>query len=104
MGHAAGRLTEVAIITDDDPHSEDPAAIREPIVEAAKSESKAKVVEEPDRREAFRKAFKMAKPGDLVLLLGMGHQQFRVGKNEEKSSWDDRKVAKEVLEEIFGSS
>lgn len=100
MGEAAGRMTEVAIVTDDEPHSEDPAKIRKVIVEAAKVAGKAKVVEEPDRREAFRKAFKMAQPGDTVLLLCLGHQKFRIGKNEEKLSWDDRAVAKDVLKEL----
>jgi UDP-N-acetylmuramoyl-L-alanyl-D-glutamate--2,6-diaminopimelate ligase len=100
MGQIAGRMAEAVIVTDDDPHSEDPASIRSVIVEAAKAAGHAKVVEEPDRREAFKKAFKMALPGDKVLLLGMGHQKFRVGNNEEKIPWDDRQVAKEVLQEL----
>lgn len=99
MGHAAGRLTDVAIVTDDEPHSEDPNKIRSIIVEAAKSEDKAKVVEEADRKQAFKIAFKMGLAGDTILLLCLGHQKYRLIGNK-KVPWDDRQVAREVLKDL----
>lgn len=96
MGKAAGQLTDIAIITDDEPHSEDPSYIRRTILKAAHEPGKAKVIEKSDRREAFKTAFKLAKPNDIVMLLCLGHQKYRA-MNEGMIPWDDRKVARELL-------
>ncbi|MFI0432280.1 MAG: UDP-N-acetylmuramoyl-L-alanyl-D-glutamate--2,6-diaminopimelate ligase [Candidatus Nanopelagicales bacterium] len=78
MGEAAARLADFVVITDDNPRSEDPAAIRAAIWEGVRRVSaaqRAEVLEVADRRAAIRVAIAAAKPGDSVLLLGKGHEQ-----------------------------
>lgn len=97
MGQIASELCDVAIVTDDEPHTENPAQIRRSILKGAHhSGSKAKVVEVADRKDAIKEAFKLAKRGDTVAILGMGHQKFRA-MNEGKVEWDDRAVARDLL-------
>ncbi|MBP9867796.1 MAG: UDP-N-acetylmuramoyl-L-alanyl-D-glutamate--2,6-diaminopimelate ligase [Alphaproteobacteria bacterium] len=73
MGALAARLADVAIITDDNPRSEDPAAIRAAIHAAAPA---ALVI--PDRREAIRKAIGFLESGDVLVLAGKGHEQGQI--------------------------
>ncbi|MGE0846755.1 MAG: UDP-N-acetylmuramoyl-L-alanyl-D-glutamate--2,6-diaminopimelate ligase [Flavobacteriaceae bacterium] len=69
MGAAAVENADVAIVTDDNPRSEEPAAIRRAILEAAPG-----AIEIGDRGEAIREAVMMARPGDVVLVAGKGHE------------------------------
>jgi len=78
MGEAAARLADVVIVTDDNPRSEDPAAIRAAMMEGIRSvppEVRAEVLEIGDRRAAIRAAVAAAGPGDAVVVLGKGHEQ-----------------------------
>ncbi len=78
MGGAAARLADFVVITDDNPRSEDPAAIRAAMwegVSAVPASERAQVVEVADRRAAIRVAVAEARPGDSVLVLGKGHEQ-----------------------------
>ena len=82
MGHTAVRLADVVIVTDDNPRSEDPATIRAAIMDgtqgvdvADERSGRAVVVEEADRRAAITVAVGMAEAGDMVLVLGKGHEQ-----------------------------
>lgn len=78
MGHAAARLAQVVFVTDDNPRSEDPAAIRAAVMAGAMSvpaDQRGHVLEVADRREAIAAAVAAAEPGDAVLLLGKGHEQ-----------------------------
>lgn len=78
MGEAAARLSDVLVITDDNPRSEDPAAIRAAMTEGAMSvpdSVRAQIIEVGDRRAAIRAAVEAAAPGDAVLVLGKGHEQ-----------------------------
>lgn len=98
LGIVAGKLADIAIITDDEPMDADPEEIRRAIVKAARKSGHAEVHEVPDRREGIAGAFAMAQPGDTVALLGLGHQAYRrVG--GERIPWSDRKVAEELLQE-----
>jgi UDP-N-acetylmuramoyl-L-alanyl-D-glutamate--2,6-diaminopimelate ligase len=77
MGAAAARGAEVVLVTDDNPRSEDPAAIRAAVLAGAREaaqESGAEVVEVGDRREAIRRAVALAAPGDVLLVAGKGHE------------------------------
>ncbi|MGH9168240.1 MAG: UDP-N-acetylmuramoyl-L-alanyl-D-glutamate--2,6-diaminopimelate ligase [Acidimicrobiia bacterium] len=95
MGRAAGRA-ELVVVTSDNPRSEDPSAIVREVADGAR-ESEAGVLEEPDRRLAIRAAVRMAAPGDIVLILGKGHEQGQeVGAG--LVPFDDRQVAREELE------
>ena len=79
MGETAARGADVVIVTDDNPRSEDPATIRAAVIEgatgAAAAAGRAVVVEEADRRAAITVAVGMAEAGDVVLVLGKGHEQ-----------------------------
>lgn len=70
MGEIAGRLADVAIVTDDNPRSEEAAAIRAAIMKGAQG-----AVEIGDRREAIRYAVAMLKPGDTLIVAGKGHEE-----------------------------
>ncbi len=98
MGAIASKLCDVVIVTDEDTYSEDPASIRQEILSGARgSGGQAEVLEVGDRHDAMARAFQMAEPGDTVAVLGMGHQKHRVV-GETKQDWDDRQVARDILE------
>lgn len=100
MGDVAARLADQIYLTDDETYTEDPetirAAVRKGIIEAGAGD-KATVI--PDRRQAIEKAFKDAKPGDTVLLAGIGHQDYRA-MGGEKMPWDERDVARKLLKKL----
>ncbi|WAJ43056.1 UDP-N-acetylmuramoyl-L-alanyl-D-glutamate--2,6-diaminopimelate ligase [Mycobacterium sp. Aquia_216] len=73
MGGVAAELADLVVVADDNPRSEDPAAIRREILGGA-AQGKAQVVEIGDRREAIRHAVGWAGPGDVVLIAGKGHE------------------------------
>jgi UDP-N-acetylmuramoyl-L-alanyl-D-glutamate--2,6-diaminopimelate ligase len=73
MGAIAGRLADVAIVTDDNPRSEDPAAIRRAVREGCPQ-----ALEIGDRREAIRQAIDMMRNGDVVVIAGKGHEQGQI--------------------------
>lgn len=77
MGEAAVRRSEVLIVTDDNPRSEDPAAIRAAMLAGARNAGPAlggEILEIADRREAIVHAVELARPGDIVLIAGKGHE------------------------------
>lgn len=95
MGDIAARLADVVVITDDNPRSEEPAAIRAAIRAGAQGGT-AEVVEVGDRRTAIEQAVGLATTGDIVVLAGKGHET-----GQEVAGvvhpFDDRDVAREVL-------
>jgi UDP-N-acetylmuramoyl-L-alanyl-D-glutamate--2,6-diaminopimelate ligase len=79
MGAAAARGADVVIVTDDNPRSEDPAAIRGQVLAGARAavageHLAAEVVDGGDRRAAIGLALDVARPGDVVAILGKGHE------------------------------
>lgn len=74
MGAAAARHSSVTIITTDNPRSEDPAAIVDAVAAGAEAQRRGRVERIVDRAEAIQKAIHMASPGDVVLILGRGHE------------------------------
>ncbi|MEP6908932.1 MAG: UDP-N-acetylmuramoyl-L-alanyl-D-glutamate--2,6-diaminopimelate ligase [Actinomycetota bacterium] len=95
MGRIAGELADVAIVTSDNPRSEDPRTIIDEIVAGGGGELE--IV--PDRREAIARAVETAAEGDVVLIAGKGHeqgQQFR----DRTVPFDDREVAREALRRL----
>jgi UDP-N-acetylmuramoyl-L-alanyl-D-glutamate--2,6-diaminopimelate ligase len=72
MGEIAARLADVVIVTDDNPRSEDPAAIRSAIL--AGGEGSAKMREIADRASAIATAVAMLEPGDGLVIAGKGHE------------------------------
>ena len=73
MGKIAAELADLVVVTDDNPRGEDPAAIRRDIL-AGGAEGAAELVEIADRRAAIRHAVAWARPGDVVLITGKGHE------------------------------
>lgn len=110
MGEVAGRLSDLAIITSDNPRSEDPAAIirevREGLLplglrEYVPAELSGEMAEKGFisvelRREAIRLAIRLANPGDIVLIAGKGHEDYQII-GTEKHHFDDREEAAAAL-------
>ena len=96
MGAVAQRGAEVVIVTSDNPRSEDPAAIIQAIEVGFDPNAEAEIVVEPDRRLAIARAVEAARPGDLVLLAGKGHETVQIIGDQELP-FDDRQVALEAL-------
>ena len=100
MGMVAARLSDVVVITSDNPRSEDPGRIIEEVKRGAEAEarqSNASLETVVDRREAILSAVRQASTGDLVLLAGKGHEKYQelAGRREP---FDDVAVAREALE------
>ncbi|HUD03218.1 MAG TPA: UDP-N-acetylmuramoyl-L-alanyl-D-glutamate--2,6-diaminopimelate ligase [Patescibacteria group bacterium] len=100
MGEITAKLADYIYLTDDETYTEDGdsirAAVKGGILKAGGVE---KFVEIADRLEAIRRAFKDAKEGDIVVLTGIGHENYR-NQGGKKIPWDEREVARQVLEEI----
>jgi len=97
MGEAAGRLSDLTILTNDNPRQEDPLKIISDIV-VGLQKSNGKYLIEQDRERAIGMAFDEARAGDLVLLAGKGHEDYQI-LADKTLPWDDRKVAQQELRE-----
>jgi UDP-N-acetylmuramoyl-L-alanyl-D-glutamate--2,6-diaminopimelate ligase len=100
MGRVAVGEADLAVITTDNPRSEDPAAIIDAVVEGARDATGRWTVE-PDRRAAIRSALRSAEDGDIVVIAGKGHETVQeVG--ERRIAFDDRQVARQELAVLLG--
>jgi len=97
MGAVAAELADRVVVTSDNPRSEDPMAIINAITQGVPGGYRDRVVTEPDRRQAFSAAFRIARPGDVVVIAGKGHETTQtIGSTVVP--FDDRAVARELLE------
>lgn len=96
MGETVGRLSDIAVVTSDNPRSEDPDEIIGDILPGLKI-SKSKLYTISDRTQAIRKALSLAKEGDVVVLAGKGHEDYQVI-GSGKIPYDEREIVKEILE------
>ncbi len=95
MGDAAGRGSDFVVLTSDNPRSEDPLAIiNDALVGLQRTGTKYNV--EPDRRKGIALAIGEARPGDIVLLAGKGHEKIQVTR-DGSLPFDDVEVARAVL-------
>jgi UDP-N-acetylmuramoyl-L-alanyl-D-glutamate--2,6-diaminopimelate ligase len=95
MGEAAGSLSDLVVLTSDNPRSEDPLRIiNDVVVGLQKANAKYRI--EPDRERALAAAIEEAQAGDIVLLAGKGHETTQVLKNQT-IEFDDRDKAREIL-------
>lgn len=111
MGRIAAQLADIAVVTSDNPRSEEPTAIIEEILRGtadaaaggsgARPASRARIEVEPDRRRAITRTLESARPGDVVIIAGKGHEPYQEIKGV-KYSFDDRVVAREVLQSLVG--
>jgi UDP-N-acetylmuramoyl-L-alanyl-D-glutamate--2,6-diaminopimelate ligase len=97
MGEASGRLSDLTVLTNDNPRQEDPLKIISDIV-VGLQKSRGRYLIEPDREKAIGMAFDEARAGDLVLLAGKGHEDYQI-LADRTLPWDDRKVARQALRE-----
>ena len=99
MGAVAARLSDIVVITSDNPRTEDPLRIIEEIKRGIPpaSDRSATTFAIVDRREAIQFAIKKAQPGDLVLLAGKGHEQSQTIGSQELP-FDEAAIAREALE------
>jgi UDP-N-acetylmuramoyl-L-alanyl-D-glutamate--2,6-diaminopimelate ligase len=95
MGEASGRLSDLTILTNDNPRQEDPLKIISDIV-VGLQKSNGKYLIEPDREKAIGLAFDEARAGDMVLLAGKGHEDYQI-LGDKTLSWDDHRVAQQEL-------
>ena len=98
MGEIAGRFSELAVITSDNPRTEDPMAIIETIEEGVKrSGTKYAVIE--NRKEAIRYALSVAQGDDVIMIAGKGHENYQEIKGT-KYHFDDKEIVEELLSEL----
>ena len=98
MGEIGGRMADHCILTSDNPRSEDPLAILAEIERGIRLTGGSYQVVE-NRREAIRIALTMARPGDVVVLAGKGHETYQEIKGV-KHPFDEKLVVKEILSEM----
>lgn len=95
MGEAAGSLSDLVILTNDNPRKEDPLRIMNDVVVGLQKVN-ANYRIEPDREKALEIAIDEAQPGDIVLLAGKGHENYQI-LADRTFEFDDRVVARAIL-------
>jgi UDP-N-acetylmuramoyl-L-alanyl-D-glutamate--2,6-diaminopimelate ligase len=104
MGAVAARLSDFVVLTSDNPRSEDPDRIIEEIQRGlaptaepgAPKRSTTPFIVNADRRRAIEYAIRMAKPGDLVIIAGKGHEKYQII-GDRTLPFDDVEVARAAL-------
>ncbi len=96
MGKVATRKSTLAIITSDNPRTEDPAQIIKEIEAGVESQNFSKYITIPDRKEAIKMAIKFAEPKDIVLVAGKGHETYQEI-NGVKHHFDDKETILELV-------
>ena len=113
MGEIAARLTDLVVLTSDNPRTEEPVRIIEEVEEGIRKAGKKKFqisnfksqnrggdmgyYVEPDRRASIRLALRLARAGDLLLIAGKGHEDYQI-MGQRRIRFDDREVVREELE------
>ncbi len=102
MGQAAGELSDLVVLTSDNPRSEEPLQIMNDALVGLRRTNTRTIVE-PDRAAAIRKAIEEAHAGDVVILAGKGHETYQIFR-DRTIHFDDREVAREALRSFgFGN-
>jgi UDP-N-acetylmuramoyl-L-alanyl-D-glutamate--2,6-diaminopimelate ligase len=97
MGEIAARLADVALVTSDNPRSEDPEAIIDEIMAGIPASPHAVVERDADRRASIFRAVGMADAGDVIVIAGKGHEQGQEFAGGRKEPFDDAAVAREAI-------
>ncbi len=103
MGMAAVRSSDMVVLTSDNPRTEDPHSILEQVevgvIEGLRQHPHVQYRKVIDRREAIGEAMREARPGDMVLIAGKGHEDYQII-GTKKFHFDDREVAREAIERL----
>jgi UDP-N-acetylmuramoyl-L-alanyl-D-glutamate--2,6-diaminopimelate ligase len=99
MGAAAAEFSTKAIFTSDNPRTEEPSLILQDMHQGLDEEMKRKVLTIEDRREAIRTAIMLARPTDIILVAGKGHEKYQEIKGE-RFPFDDKEVLTAVIKEL----
>ncbi len=102
MGAIARRYSDLAILTSDNPRTEDPMAIIDQVVAGMREEEGAYEIE-PDRRKAIARGLELVGEGDFLLVAGKGHETMQI-LGTELHHFDDRAVVREILAEADGET
>ena len=102
MGGIAQRYSDLAILTSDNPRTEDPTRILEEVVEGM-SEGGGPYEIVPDRRTAIARGLDLVEEGDILLVAGKGHETMQI-LGTEFHHFDDRAVVREILAETDGKA
>ncbi|MCP4590643.1 MAG: UDP-N-acetylmuramoyl-L-alanyl-D-glutamate--2,6-diaminopimelate ligase [bacterium] len=97
MGAVVGRRAHVAVVTSDNPRTEDPRAIINEILPGIEGYEDCSTHVEPDRRQAIKLAVGLAEPGDTVLIAGKGHETYQ-DLGAEQAHFDDAEEAREAIQ------
>ncbi len=98
MARVTGQLADVVVVTSDNPRTERPEAIIDDILAGFSGAGSDKAVVEPDRRKAIRWAIDNARPDDIVLLAGKGHETYQII-GDRRIEFSDKDIARECLRE-----
>lgn len=96
MGRVAARLSDIVIVTSDNPRTEDPEKIIDEIEKGVLKIRSTNYYRIVDRKEAIKKGMQLATPGDFVLIAGKGHEDYQII-GTKKLPFSDREVVKEIL-------
>ena len=99
MGEIGARLSDIAVVTSDNPRTEDPHQIIEQILAGIPDKRNCVVVE--NRRQAIREAMAMAKKDDIIVLCGKGHETYQI-LGTKKTHLDEREEVAAALREQEG--
>ena len=97
MAEVACEYSDKAIFTSDNPRSEDPGQVIKDMEEGLSAAAKRKYISIVDRKEAIKTAISLAKPEDIILIAGKGHEKYQEIKGV-KNHFDDKEVVKEIFE------
>ena len=97
MGDIGTKLSDIAIVTSDNPRSEEPESIIKDIVSGIKKDD---YIVECDRKKAIKKSIEMAKKGDVIVIAGKGHEDYQILK-DKTIHFDEREIVADIIKELF---
>ena len=101
LGKLAGQEADIVIVTNEDPYDDNPMEIVDNVAQGAEQagkEDNKNLFKILNRREAIKKALKLAQKDDLVLITGKGAEQAICVAHGKKIPWDDRKAVRDILQ------
>ena len=99
MTKEAIKLSDLVIITDDNPRNEDPSKIRKEMMKNLKKIDKKKVKEIADRKEAISFSIKLLKKNDFLLIAGKGHENYQIV-GDKKYFFSDKEIAEKIISKL----